>query len=159
MNSKTTVNKIFSKMKEKTELSNQRVDLSLTSDIEKAAGKTRQFVQSINEFSTEYKNDAMVQSDSWEKKMDLAQKLVEAEKVFEIADTVLNDSEQDYKDSMKDASNHLKVLNSLVLKAKKAINDLGIDANAFPAMGSLTSSIRELEGGISDGKNNVRGIG
>tara|TARA_R110000787_G_scaffold18093_2_gene55800 strand:+ start:883 stop:1362 length:480 start_codon:yes stop_codon:yes gene_type:complete len=159
MNSKTTVNKIFSKMKEKTELSNQRVDLSLTSDIEKAAGKTRQLVQSVKEFSTEYKNDAMAQSDAFVEKAEIAQKLVEAEKVFEIADTVLNDSEQDYKDSMKDASNHLKALNSLVLKAKKAINDLGIDANGFPAMGSLTSSIRELEGGISDGKNNVRGIG
>ena len=159
MNSKTTVNKIFSKMKEKTELSNQRVDLSLTNDIDKAAGKTSQFVKSIRDSSVEYKDDAMNQADAWEKKMDLEQKLIEAKKVFEIAENIVEGSERDYLDGMMSAKSHLKALNSLVLKAKKAINDLGIDANAFPAMGSLTSSIRELEGGISDAKNNVRGIG
>tara|TARA_R110000787_G_scaffold190043_1_gene301568 strand:- start:1061 stop:1561 length:501 start_codon:yes stop_codon:yes gene_type:complete len=166
MNSKQTVNKIFSKLNEKTNLATQKVELSLATDIDKAYKKGSQIEADLKFAAEKYKQIAMDQSDLWEEMMDAEIEKNKAEaKHAELKEDLESFSknaemrEVDYRNSLQDANQLLKELRSLESKATKATKELGISEQQFPPLVTVVVATQDLEQVIAQSKSITQGIG
>jgi len=165
MNSKQTVNKIFSKLNEKTNLATQKVELSLATDIDGAYKKTLGIEADLDFAATEYKDDAMKQTILFEDMMDSDIRLLkaqseyeEANDEFEIGGQKVTSSEALYKNAIKDASQALKELSRLEQKAVKATKELGIPEQTFIPLVTAVTGQQDLQSAINQAKSKTSGI-
>tara|TARA_R110000782_G_scaffold5889_2_gene20372 strand:+ start:251 stop:760 length:510 start_codon:yes stop_codon:yes gene_type:complete len=169
MKSKNTViNNIFSKIAKgkETELNSHKVDLSLANDIDKAYKRTLGIGSDLDFAATEYKDDAIKQSNRFDDMMDADIKLQkaqseyqEANKDFGIADQKVTNSESSYKNAVKETNQLLKQLSSLEQKANKMVKELGIPPNQFPPLMNALNGQNELITAITQAKTITQGIG
>ena len=166
MNSKITINKIFSKINEKTNLATHKVDLSLASDIDKAYKKVLGIKADLDFAAVKYKEIAMAQSDLWEEMMDAEIEKNKAEakhaELKEDLDSFSKNAEMreaDYRNSLQEANQVLKELSGLEKKADKIVKELGISPNQFAPLMNAQSGQNDLITAITQAKSTTQGIG